>query len=238
MDSIPQKQCPRCSNVFPLTHEYYGINKSRASGFNQYCKNCWRNIQSERRKRERDEKGIIPVPDGMRRCSICHEIKPATREHFTTCSAGKYGLQTFCKPCAAKYHRDYRASNPEKISATEKKRSKTDSRRKNQRENSKKRYHLDPLQKQKTRTKNSNRRARMKGAEGHHTAEDEQAQYAAQNGKCWYCGEKLNGKYEIDHINPLSRGGSNWPDNLVATCAFCNRSKHDKLPWEWIGRLL
>ena len=31
---------------------------------------------------------------------------------------------------------------------------------------------------------------------------------------------------EVDHIQPLIQGGSMWdPDNLRASCAYCNRSR-------------
>lgn len=39
-----------------------------------------------------------------------------------------------------------------------------------------------------------------------------------------------------DHVIPLSRGGSNDPENLVAACMPCNSSKADKLLSEWGGR--
>ncbi|WP_442947121.1 HNH endonuclease [Novosphingobium sp.] len=40
----------------------------------------------------------------------------------------------------------------------------------------------------------------------------------------------------VDHIIPLSRGGSNLDSNLVACCIPCNSSKSDRLPSEWHGR--
>lgn len=50
-------------------------------------------------------------------------------------------------------------------------------------------------------------------------------------GRCWYCGEVLNvaGRQtnHIDHVLPVSKGGSNDPDNLVAACRTCNTEKAD-----------
>jgi 5-methylcytosine-specific restriction endonuclease McrA len=51
------------------------------------------------------------------------------------------------------------------------------------------------------------------------------------NSPCFYCGS-LN-KITIDHIVPISRGGAHSIGNLVAACAFCNGSKHNKLLVEW-----
>jgi 5-methylcytosine-specific restriction endonuclease McrA len=55
---------------------------------------------------------------------------------------------------------------------------------------------------------------------------------------CEYCGVEGedNAKWCVDHVVPLSRGGSNEPDNLVACCFPCNASKSDKLVHEWRGR--
>lgn len=51
-------------------------------------------------------------------------------------------------------------------------------------------------------------------------------------GRCWYCGRVLNvtgqQSNHIDHVLPVSKGGSNDPDNLVASCASCNTMKGDK----------
>lgn len=84
------------------------------------------------------------------------------------------------------------------------------------------------------------RRAREHNAEGTHTAADIKAQYARQNGKCYYCHVKVGDRYHVDHVIPLSRGGSNGPENIVIACPSCNTSKSDKLPHEWAqgGRLI
>lgn len=84
------------------------------------------------------------------------------------------------------------------------------------------------------------RRGRVRNAEGTHTIADIRAQHARQKGRCYWCGKAVGKAYHVDHIVPLSRGGSNWPDNLVIACPQCNLSKGNKLPHEWTdgGRLL
>lgn len=61
-----------------------------------------------------------------------------------------------------------------------------------------------------------------------------------QRGKCYWCGALLDSSYHLDHVIPISRGGTNDPSNLVLACPPCNLSKSDKLPHEWAksGRLL
>ncbi len=78
-------------------------------------------------------------------------------------------------------------------------------------------------------------RARYAQASGSHTADDIRAQYEKQEGRCFYCRMELNGRYQVDHMVPLSRGGSNDPDNLCCACAFCNSRKGKKTHSEFMG---
>ena len=54
-------------------------------------------------------------------------------------------------------------------------------------------------------------------------------------GLCGICHESLGAPIEIDHIIPISRGGSHTYDNLQATHASCNKHKWARLPNE-LGR--
>lgn len=48
--------------------------------------------------------------------------------------------------------------------------------------------------------------------------------------KCQYCGSvPPKVILEIDHITPVSKGGTNHIDNLVTSCFNCNRGKRDHL---------
>lgn len=58
--------------------------------------------------------------------------------------------------------------------------------------------------------------------------------YDRQNGLCAYCGQHRNIKYmTVDHIIPLSRGGTDSLGNLQCTCKKCNGLKEDMLPNEF-----
>lgn len=86
-----------------------------------------------------------------------------------------------------------------------------------------------------------NRRARVRGAEGTHTASDLQKIRMMQRDKCAYCRTNLSGGGQVDHIIALASGGSNWPSNLQFLCAQCNHSKNSKDPIEFArftGRLI
>jgi 5-methylcytosine-specific restriction endonuclease McrA len=53
--------------------------------------------------------------------------------------------------------------------------------------------------------------------------------------RCNYCRVNLaDTQWELDHYIPLSRGGKNVFENLVASCMICNRMKSNLLPDEFV----
>jgi len=72
-------------------------------------------------------------------------------------------------------------------------------------------------------------KARVRGANGFCSPEKLQAKIDYYGAKCWLC----NAPYEeIDHVKPVSKGGSNWPVNLRPICKSCNKTKSAKWPLE------
>lgn len=76
--------------------------------------------------------------------------------------------------------------------------------------------------------------ANKKGAEGKHTAEDVKKLYEEQKALCNICDCAISEYYEVDHIDPISKGGTNWPSNLQLLCLYCNRSKNNKTMDEFL----
>ena len=54
--------------------------------------------------------------------------------------------------------------------------------------------------------------------------------------QCVYCGSSEN--LTLDHIIPITKGGSDDQDNLACCCKCCNSSKNDKLLSEWVPQIV
>ncbi len=60
------------------------------------------------------------------------------------------------------------------------------------------------------------------------TQQERNTVYNRSEGHCGICGRFIPlEEYTIDHIVPLSKGGTNDLDNLQACCGFCNKAKDD-----------
>ncbi len=81
-----------------------------------------------------------------------------------------------------------------------------------------------------------NRRAKIREAEGFHTTEDVNEILVRQRHRCAFCGTSIRKAYDVDHIVPISKGGSNWPSNLQCLCPTCNRQKNNLDPFVFARR--
>ncbi len=66
----------------------------------------------------------------------------------------------------------------------------------------------------------------------HHTAKEWLAKCAEYDQCCAYCHEKPT-SLTLDHVIPLSKGGSNSIENCVPACLICNSSKGNKDLKHW-----
>ncbi|MDE2106793.1 MAG: HNH endonuclease [Patescibacteria group bacterium] len=66
--------------------------------------------------------------------------------------------------------------------------------------------------------------------------DDQCVEYAAilMTDLCCYCGRRPCG--EIDHIDPIARGGINGWNNLTSACRLCNGSKNATPLLLWLAR--
>lgn len=94
-------------------------------------------------------------------------------------------------------------------------------------------YAADP---EKFMARNRARRARSLNAIGRCTPEARTARINYYGGRCWLQLEGCKGKFEhMDHVKPLSAGGSEWPSNMRPACGPCNDKKGSI--WPLVGLL-
>ena len=62
--------------------------------------------------------------------------------------------------------------------------------------------------------------------------------YNKAEGRCAICGDFVPyDEFTIDHIEPLSKGGDNEPENLQCTCRFCNFLKGNLPDQEFMDKV-
>jgi 5-methylcytosine-specific restriction endonuclease McrA len=92
---------------------------------------------------------------------------------------------------------------------------------------------------ERSRAQGQRRRARKRGApgDGGYTGAEQAAIKAALyvDQMCPVCHECDVTDWNLDHIVPLSRGGSHDRSNLLLICAACNKSKGARTYTEWSG---
>lgn len=86
------------------------------------------------------------------------------------------------------------------------------------------------------RQQSQRRRAQMRDSTNHFSPEDIRNLLLHQEGRCAYCRQSFESDWHIEHVVPLSRGGSNGPENVVLACADCNLNKGARTLQEWTHR--
>lgn len=180
----------------------------------------------------------------LKTCSKCGIEKEATEFHRS--SRTRDGRQSRCITCANAYSREWRQANPEYereyYSANRDRKRDYYAANREHRTEYNREYHAanrDRLREyiRKWRQENpdavrahaNNRRARLINAEGEITADIIQDLF--NRFPVCSCGQPTE---HLDHIQPLSRGGSNLPDNLIPLCSACNLQKSAKTAEEYL----
>lgn len=193
----------------------------------------------------------------MKICGICRIEK--SKDCFSKNSRLADGLSFLCRECSSEKSKKYQIENKEKIAKRKaayrleniesvKKIEKKASCRYVARN---KMLHASRVASYRDRNPGKvaeaqrNAKAKRRGAIGSHVASDITAIFESQKGLCANCCAKLcvsgRGKFHIDHVMPLARGGSNDKYNLQCLCPPCNLKKNAKDPVDWAqenGRLI
>lgn len=84
--------------------------------------------------------------------------------------------------------------------------------------------------------KSSERRAILYSLQEHYTTEDVENKFIEQKGMCFYCSIDLHTSgFHREHMVPLSRRGTNSPENLCLSCPDCNLRKSRKTADEFLA---
>ncbi len=151
-----------------------------------------------------------PATAASRTCSDCKVEKPLTQQFFTAGTNG--GFSGLCKPCNRERARQWRRAHPQRVSE----------------QISKRKQHPDYLVR--AQVAFAARRARKLCTPGKASTADVKRLFNRFDGRCAYCGSLAQ---HVDHVVPLSRGGSNFIGNMLPACAACNETKHSSLLVEW-----
>jgi 5-methylcytosine-specific restriction endonuclease McrA len=82
----------------------------------------------------------------------------------------------------------------------------------------------------KRREHEATRRAKKSGDNERYTAADIESLMNHQRSRCVYCRQSIKTKFHVDHILPLSKGGTNGKRNIQLLCQPCNQTKHARHP--------
>lgn len=223
---FPTKNCTHCGVEKLATAEYFCADKRKSNGLSSWCRSCVNQQIRERyandteyRERQKQQHKDKRVNDPN------YREKNNKRQKEKRANDIEYHKRE--RQWHNQRHKERCVSDPEYRERI--------TQRQNKRQ--KERYANDPTFREKTKQLTKATRHKRRSAEGTYTTTDEHIQYRSQRGKCWHCGKELNGVYHIDHLIPLDKGGTNWPNNIVCSCKHCNLSKGAKYTYEWNGRL-
>lgn len=160
-----------------------------------------------------------------RLCSLCNETKD--ENYF-------YNYSKSCKECCKNRAMLWRIANPDRYKNLH---DGWKSANKEHLRKLSKAYRQRPERKIAQRIHNLNRLRREKNAPGAYKPKHIRQLLRVQDGLCATCRCDISTNYTIDHICPISKGGSNWPENLQLLCNPCNSRKGDRIILPSLPRL-
>lgn len=252
------KICAKCGSPGPFHKD-----KSRADGLSYWCKDCKRQANKTRRaiNSQKVDVNVDQVAktctkcgghgpfgkdkrhrDGLQSwCRACmnEAVRKWTQANPERVRANQQKWQIDNPERVKEKERKYRVAHPEKIRENNRKAAHSEREYERRRKRSNWMCEYQRLWRKvnpdTVRAIRHRRRARKLEAGGQATKMQIRARIDYYGGYCAYClQEGKQVPYEhVDHVIPLSKGGSNWPANLRPACAHHNQSKGNKHPSVW-----
>ena len=179
----------------------------------------------------------------LKKCTKCGENKPNTNEYFAYSNKSKGTLIARCKACVNEYREEYYKNNKDKVIESEKKyyennKDKIKESKKEYYENNKdkikesrKKYRENNKDKVRERIKEYKHKKRGNG--GSYTKSQWLDTLEYFDYKCAYTGECIKHSCHVEHIVPVSKGGTSYIWNLVPSTERANLSKRNRDMEEW-----
>lgn len=172
----------------------------------------------------------------QRLCRICGIEKPTTEFAYRT--------STYCRSCA-KDPRLAEENYKKHLEQTRRSLQKHRERYREQRREYQRIYHREHIKEYREYAKShrcliniAHTKSHLKrlGVEGSFTGIEFFELCEKCNWKCAYCGREVYPQtVTMDHVIPLSRGGTNYISNITPACWTCNNAKRARTPEEWGG---
>lgn len=216
---VGEKFCGLCEQTLPLDSFYR--SKSAPDGLQSRCKDCQKSYSRKWNEQNRERHLANKRRSWERNKERINAKRRAERDEYVLGRERKWRAANADK--LKQQNREYRAANPERVKEWRSRWSeKHGSEWRRQHYLANRAWYL---------ARNHIQRRR----DGRAIDELADAIHELLEQPCAYCGTTEE-EIEIDHIVPLSRGGTNDPENLAPACRPCNRSKWNRLPDEWQGR--
>ena len=216
---VEMKCCSKCNKSLPVTTEYFSKSNNAKGGYYTICKDCKRIKYAE-----------WYADNKKKRRSSARNWYINNRERVNQATTDRRRLNP---EKARESRKRYYETHKDEIKAKEHKRFS---------ENKERSALLHRIWRKSHKEYSAiwarRYRARKFSAEGSHSIKDVSLILKNQSYKCWWCGKSVKSKkYHVDHIIPLSKGGSDNAANLCIACPECNMSKGSKTSQEYAGRL-
>ncbi len=249
----PQRQCGTCEKSFPATLEYFRAHKGGKYGLYSVCRSCVSLRNKNLLQADREQRRAYQQTNKERLAAYHKEYHQAHKDKWKTyCQTyrqshkeqvlerGKEYYQTHKEQESVRGKKYYQTHKEQVLKRTgiyqrinidqtrgygrtyyHKQRAIDGGKRDRQYARIYRQTHFEWV-----RANNHRRRAYERNNGGTHVSADIQQQYKNQRGKCYYCKKKVGKTYHVDHVIPLSKGGSNGPENIVIACPRCNLRKN------------
>jgi len=235
-DVTESKRCPDCGETKPAAE--WGKNKRVIDGLAAYCsacvsirnraqyvKNQARRIAEAASYREANAEAIVQRERKRHRSPKRRAWRKAHRE------ANRERLMLMNRAWKAahpNYDAHWRANNPSRLDYERQHR---EANREMYRQWARARRAKSPEIARRAKHK---RRAAL-ASNGHVPYSSEQLLQKLDywGWKCWICGDPVTpGRYHLDHVKPINKGGMDCLSNIRPACGHCNQSKQDRWPFE------